>query len=326
MLEVREVTKLYGRTAGVRDISFDVTPGEIVGLLGPNGAGKTTTMRVLTGFLLATTGSVKVAGFDVVRQPLQARRRMGYLPELPPVYRDMTVASYLSFVAQVREVPARERRGRIGAVLDQLDLTPLARRLIGHLSKGYRQRVGLAQALIHDPPLLVLDEPSSSLDPGQTVEMRNIIRGLGETRGVLLSSHILAEVERLCTRVIILKQGRVVAAERMDHLAQLLAGGSGLRILVRAERGKVDAVLARVLGLDRWTLERAQEGLLVGHLHPSAGADIREALFFRFAEARCPLLELRPEAPDLERVFMELTAGVSDDHLTGANSPGAEVD
>lgn len=310
MLEVREVTKLYGRAIGVRDVSFEVAPGEIVGLLGPNGAGKTTIMRVLTGFLSATAGTVKVAGSDVAEQPLRARRRLGYLPELPPVYPDMTVVGYLGFVAQVREVPARERRGRVGAIVEHLDLAPVARRLIGNLSKGYRQRVGLAQALIHDPPLLVLDEPSSSLDPGQTMEMRNILRQLGETRAILLSSHILAEVERICARVIILKQGRVVAAERMDHLTKLLTGGSKLRILVRGERDKVDAVLASVPGLEHWMLEDTEEGV-VGHLQSSTGVDVREALFFRLAEASQPLLELRPEAPGLESVFMELTAGAT---------------
>ncbi len=313
MLEVRGVTKLYGPTAGVRDVSFDVGPGEIVGLLGPNGAGKTTIMRVLTGFLSATAGTVRVAGFDVASQPLQARRRLGYLPEIPPVYGDMTVAGYLGFVAQIREVPASGRRRHVAAVMEKLDLRPMAGRLIGHLSKGYRQRVGLAQALIHDPPLLVLDEPSSSLDPGQTVEMRNIIKKVGETRAVLLSSHILAEVEVTCNRVVILKEGRVVAAERMDRLAELLAGRSGLKIQTRADRAKVEVVLAKVPRLECWTLESANDGTLAAHLSPTAGADIREAVFGEFARAGVPLLELRPEVPGLERVFMELTAVASDD-------------
>ncbi|RJQ09520.1 MAG: ABC transporter ATP-binding protein [Bacillota bacterium] len=327
MLEVTAVTKLYGRATGVRDVSFGVAPGEIVGLLGPNGAGKTTIMRVVTGFLTATAGTVKVAGFDVVDQPLQARRHLGYLPEQPPVYPDMTVASYLDFVAQVREVPARERRARIGSAIEQLDLSSVSGRLIGNLSKGYRQRVGLAQALVHDPPLLVLDEPSSSLDPGQTVEMRNIVRRLGETRAVLLSSHILAEVERICARVVILKQGRVVAADRMDRLTRLLAVGTKLRIQVRGKRRDVDSVLAKVPKLESWELEDAGEDVVVGHLHPSSGADIRETLFFRLAEAGYPLLEVRPEVPGLESVFMELTGGAMPAHKPGksASRSGVEV-
>jgi ABC-2 type transport system ATP-binding protein len=218
MIEVRNLTKSFGDLLAIRDVSFSVARGEILGFLGPNGAGKTTTMRILTGFMPATSGTVTVDGFDVFENSFEVRRRIGYLPETPPLYIDMTVESYLQFVARIKAVPRSDLADAVARVLKTCGLADVRERLTGHLSKGYRQRVGLAQALIHDPPVLVLDEPTIGLDPRQIIEIRKLIRELAGNRTVILSTHILPEVSQICEKVVILAAGRIALEERMETL------------------------------------------------------------------------------------------------------------
>lgn len=234
MIEVADLTKRYGAVAAVDGVSFEVNPGEIVGFLGPNGAGKTTTMRILTGFAPATSGRVAVAGYDVHRQPLEVKRRVGYLPENVPLYSEMVVRSYLRYVAEVKGVPRRARAAEVDRVVGRCGLADMAHRVIRHLSKGYRQRVGLAQALLNNPPVVILDEPTVGLDPKQIVGIREMIRELAQDHTVLLSTHILPEVAMLCQRVVIIHRGRVVRQERMSELAGGASGSSLEEIFIDA--------------------------------------------------------------------------------------------
>lgn len=220
MVEVSRLTKYYGGFCAIQNISFTAQRGEILGLLGPNGAGKTTTMRIITGFMPATEGTVTVEGFDVFKESLEVRRRIGYLPENPPLYNDMTVSSYLKFVGRIKGVSGKEISGALDGVLEKCSLTEVAHRLVGHLSKGYRQRIGLAQALIHSPAVLILDEPTLGLDPKQIIEIRGLIRELSGDRTVILSTHILPEVSQICNKVVIINEGRVAVEKNLQELTQ----------------------------------------------------------------------------------------------------------
>ena len=220
MIEVRNLTKRYGDLTAVGDVSFTAQKGEILGFLGPNGAGKTTTMRIITGFLPATAGTVKVEGFDIFEQSTEVRKRIGYLPENPPLYNDMSVSKYLQFVGRIKGVPRAELRNATDEVLQRCGLREVTNRVLGHLSKGFRQRVGVAQALIHNPAVLVLDEPTIGLDPRQIIEIRSLIRGLSGDRTVILSTHILPEVQQLCEKVVIINRGRIVVDDRLDNLTR----------------------------------------------------------------------------------------------------------
>ena len=224
MIEVQHVTKRYGSLRAVDDLSFSVERGEILGLLGPNGAGKTTTMRILTGYLPATEGRVRVAGFDVSEQPIEAKRRTGYLPETPPLYPEMTVAEYLRFVARINGMPASDRQAQVGSAMERTSIADMADRYCGRLSKGYRQRVGLAQAILHNPDVLILDEPTAGLDPGQIIETRRLIIELAGDHTIILSTHILPEVSQTCQRVVIINRGQVVAVDTPDNLTARLQG------------------------------------------------------------------------------------------------------
>lgn len=220
MIEVRNLTKRYGDLVAIENISFTAQRGEVLGLLGPNGAGKTTTMRIITGFLAPTSGTVQIEGFDILQQSLEVRKRIGYLPEIPPLYHDMTVRPYLEFVGRIRGIPRAELSGATDRALDRCGLTHVARRVLGHLSKGYRQRVGLAQAIIHEPHVLVLDEPTIGLDPRQIREIRSLVRDLAAERTVILSTHILQEVTQICQKVVIINEGRVAVEDRIEHLTE----------------------------------------------------------------------------------------------------------
>jgi ABC-2 type transport system ATP-binding protein len=245
MISARGLTKRFGSFTAVQDVGFEVGTGEVLGFIGPNGAGKTTTMRMLTGFLPATDGTAVVAGHDVFEEPMQVRRKVGYLPETPPLYRELSIGDYLAFVAEIREVPARERSRRVGEVMEQVGLSGWEHRILGSLSKGYRQRVGLAQAIVHDPAVLVLDEPTSGLDPGQVVGIRDFVRALAERRTVILSTHILSEVELLCRRAVIIGKGRVLADDDLDGLRERAGGGLRYRIELR---GAADDQVAAAVG------------------------------------------------------------------------------
>ena len=250
MIEVQHLTKRYGPFTAVDDVSFSVGSGEILGFLGPNGAGKTTTMRVITGYMPASEGSVTVAGFDVFTAPIEAKKRTGYLPETPPLYPDMTVRDYLTFVARIKNVPSREVRTRVDEVMKRTHVADMAARHCGKLSKGYRQRVGLAQALIHNPDVLVLDEPTAGLDPKQIIESRQLIKELGGSHTVVLSTHILPEVSQTCQRVVIINKGKVVAVDTPDNLTARLRGSETMFLQVHAPGADVAAALAGGAGRD----------------------------------------------------------------------------
>src|SRR3984957_11721902 len=249
MIEVKDLVKNYGPFAAVDKITFSVPKGTILGLLGPNGAGKTTTMRVLTTSLPPTGGTAIVAGYDVVEQAQEVRRRIGYLPEIPPIYFEMTLIFYLKFVADIKEIPKEKKANRIGEVLETLDLTDMSKRLIGHLSLGYRQRVGLAQALLHDPDVLILDEPTRGLDPKQILEIRKLIKSLSGQRTIILSTHILPEVSSTCDDVIIVDQGKIVAADSVENLSQRLAGGKILDLEVKGPADEVTKAFEKIDGV-----------------------------------------------------------------------------
>jgi len=312
MIDVQHLTKRFGDFAAVNDLTFSAQPGEIVGFLGPNGAGKTTTLRILSGFMPPTAGTARVAGFDVARESLEARRRTGYLPESVPLYPDMTVRGYLDFVADLRRVP--DRRARIAAVLEQVGMTPRAGSLIRNLSRGMRQRVGLAQALVHDPPVLILDEPTVGLDPHQVIDVRALVRELGKERTLIFSTHILSEAEQVCDRVLILQRGQIVAEGPPDRLREQLQHGARilLRLAGQPDPGAVAHCLGEVPGVA--SVEVAPVGYLI---EPRTGTDIRGAVNAAAVGAGWTVVELRPAGGSLEDIFLELTSA----EVTGPGGP-----
>lgn len=251
MIELTGVGKLYGNRWAIRDLTFTAQPGEVLGFLGPNGAGKTTTMRIVTGYMPPTTGSVRVAGVDALEDPVRLKSRVGYLPEIPPVYGEMSVQGYLSFVAEMRRVPRHRRKAHVSEIMERVGVADVAGRLAGRLSRGYKQRLGLGAALVGYPPVLVLDEPTSGLDPQQIIEMRQLIRSLAGQHTILLSSHILPEVASTCGRVLILNRGRLVAQDTPENLSLRLRGGRRLRLEVRGLRGAIEDALAEVPAIRR---------------------------------------------------------------------------
>lgn len=308
MLEVKQVSKMYENQRGVQNIDFTMNRGEIVGFLGPNGAGKTTTMRMITGYLNPTKGSISVDGLSMADHPRKARKKIGYLPETPPLYPEMTVQSYLRFIADLRDVPAREQKQRIAETVGKLGLQGRERQVIRSLSKGYKQRLGLAQAILHKPDLLILDEPTSGLDPKQIIEIRDLIRELGENHTVLLSTHILPEVNAICNRVLIINQGRVVLDEKPENLGSAMGESFEVRLEVKGPAQEVSSQLKRLDHVSEVKLvdDQAEETakLLVT---AKDRTDIREELFFAMAKAGYPILEMKRESLSLEDIFLKLT-------------------
>ena len=327
MIEVEHLTKRYGRVTAVEDVSFRVERGEILGFLGPNGAGKTTTMRILTGFMPATEGRATVAGFDVFDQPIEAKRRTGYLPETPPLYPDMTVAEYLSFVSKIKGVPSRERKERIRAVMERTRISDMSNRLCSKLSKGYRQRVGLAQALIHNPDVLILDEPTAGLDPKQIIETRELIKGLAATgdHTIVLSTHILPEVSQTCQRVVIINRGRVVAVDTPDNLTARLRGSETMYVQVDALGADASAALQRVMGVTRVAESDRRDGVIGYEIDSERGHDIRRDLARAVVTSGWGLLELRPMRMSLEDIFLSLTTDETPTSAPAEEQPAAEA-
>ena len=322
MIEVQHLTKRYGRVTAVDDITFRVERGEILGFLGPNGAGKTTTMRILTGYMPATEGKAIVAGFDVFEQPLEAKRRTGYLPETPPLYPDMSVIEYLDFVARIKGVPGSERRQRIRDVMERTQVADMANRLTGKLSKGYKQRVGLAQALIHNPDVLILDEPTAGLDPKQIIETRSLIKRLAGDHTIILSTHILPEVSQTCQRVVIINQGHVVAVDTPDNLTARLRGSETMYVQVDANGADAIATLNGVPGVTR-VAESDRRGAAIGYeVDSEKGRDVRRDLARAIVQNGWGLLELRPMRVSLEEVFLSV---ITEDVQTPAAETAPEV-
>jgi gliding motility-associated transport system ATP-binding protein len=307
VIEVQHLTKRYGRVTAVDDVTFRVERGEILGFLGPNGAGKTTTMRILTGYMPATDGKAIVAGFDVFDQPIEAKRRTGYLPETPPLYPDMTVIEYLGFVAKIKGVPAGERTSRIKQVMERTRIDDMANRQCAKLSKGYRQRVGLAQAIIHNPDVLILDEPTAGLDPKQIIETRELIKELAGDHTIILSTHILPEVSQTCQRIVIINKGRVVAVDTPDNLTARLRGAATLYVQVDAGDADAAGVLSHVPGVTRVAESERRNGLVGFEVDSETGRDVRRDLARTIVTSGWGLLELRPMRVSLEDVFLSLT-------------------
>jgi ABC-2 type transport system ATP-binding protein len=306
VIEVEHLTKRYGPVTAVNDVSFQVSRGEILGFLGPNGAGKTTTMRVLTGYMPATEGRVLVAGHDVFEKPVEAKRHTGYLPETPPLYPDMTVREYLTFVSKIKGVGARDRKARVDQVMARTWVSDMADRACGKLSKGYRQRVGLAQALIHNPDVLILDEPTAGLDPKQIIETRRMIKELAGDHTIILSTHILPEVSQTCDRVVIINKGRVVAVDTPENLSRRLQGSETMFVQVDGARAaEAGAALAKVAGVVRVAPADGHPGAF--EVDSEAGRDVRRELAKAVVLGGHDLLELRPMRVSLEDVFLSLT-------------------
>lgn len=301
MIKITNLTKRYGPKEAVRGISFEVKKGEIVGFLGPNGAGKSTTMNVLTGYLSASGGSASIAGFDVLDDAIEARRHIGYLPEQPPLYFDMTVDEYLNFVYELKSAK-QPRKRHLDHICELVGLSHVRRRLIRNLSKGYKQRVGIAQALVGDPDVLILDEPTVGLDPNQIVEIRNLIKNLGETRTVILSTHIIPEVAAVCERVIVINDGLIVADDKTENLMHNIGGENKFSAQADGDPAKIVDVLRGVEGV---TDVAYDNGSFI--LTADEGADIRKNVFYAAAEADLPLLSFAPVDVSLEAVFARLT-------------------
>ncbi|HTP42580.1 MAG TPA: ATP-binding cassette domain-containing protein [Nitrospiria bacterium] len=323
MIEADLLTKRYGSLTAIEQVTFRVEDGEVLAFLGPNGAGKTTTMRILTGSLPATSGRVRVAGYDIDESPLEVKRRIGYLPETLPLYPEMTVTEYLRYVARIKGVSRSGLRQAVGQALERCALGQVRGRLIGNLSRGYRQRVGLAQALIHDPPVLVLDEPTGGLDPKQIIEIRELIKTLAGAHTVILSTHILPEATAICQRVIIIHKGRVVAVDTPERLAAQLRGAEQVKVALRRPTDAVRHALATLPGVLKVTPQETVtahgEGAAVWLIDCERGQDVREAVASLVVNANGGLVELSAVAMSLEEVFLQLTTDASD--RAGAPAP-----
>lgn len=306
MIEVEQLGKTYGSTTAIADLSFRVEPGEIVGFLGPNGAGKTTTMRILSAYLPATSGTAKIAGYDVHDQSLEVRQNIGYLPERPPLYPEMTVAGFLDFVAQIKGINAGDRPEKVKLALERCQLLPQKNRLIRKLSKGYRQRVGIAQAIIHEPPVIILDEPSNGLDPAQLIEVRNLIKSLAGDRTILWSTHLLPEVSLTCNRVVMINEGRLVATDTPENLQAQLLGNVGYEIEIDGDPEAVKPLLAVVPGVQEILSKNLGDRRTMLTVKVAADQEPGRDLASIIISKGIGLYEMRRLRPSLEDVFLEL--------------------
>ncbi len=307
MIEVEHLTKSYGQARAVNDISFKVEKGEILGFLGPNGAGKTTTMRILTGYLPATSGTARIGGFDVFDQSMEVRRRIGYLPETPPLYPEMSVEDYLAFVARIKGVAADQIAKRVEESMQLTNLLDRHSELIKRLSRGYRQRVGIAQAIVHNPDVVILDEPTVGLDPNQIKEVRNLIKGLAGDHTIILSTHILPEVEMTCDRVVIINKGKIAAIDTTENLTAQLKGGERVRVEVKGSAESLQSKIQSIEGVKSIEVDSTNDGTVGVLIESEPGTDLRAQIAARIVGGGMDLLELRAVTLSLEEVFMQLT-------------------
>ena len=329
-LECRDVGYTYhslnGETNALEHISFTVDDGQIVGLLGPNGAGKSTTMNIMTGYISATSGTVKSGGCDILEEPIQAKKLIGYLPELPPLYEDMTVGEYLSFVCDLKGI--RKKEDKIAAVTEveeAVKITEVKGRLIKNLSKGYKQRVGLAQALIGNPPLLILDEPTVGLDPNQIIEIRSLIKSLAGKHTIILSSHILSEVNAICDYVLIIDKGILVAEDTPENLSRHFADKNRILLSIKGERTQVEEALEASLYLESFEITSEHDDIIDVTAESSSEKDVRDELFFEFADKKLPIVKMETENLSLEDVFLKLT-GQDIDEMQNEENESQEED
>lgn len=308
MIEVENLVKRYGNHLAVNHLSFQVEPGKIYGFLGPNGAGKSTTMNIMTGYIAATEGSVKINGYDIVKDAEEAKKCIGYLPEIPPLYLDMTVGEYLKFVAGLKKIPKQEREKQINEVMELTMISDISGRLIKNLSKGYKQRVGLAQAVLGYPDVIILDEPTVGLDPKQIIEIRDLIKKLGEKHTVILSSHILSEVQAVCDEIMIISKGCLVASDTPEGLTSLKSGGARTELTILGTEEKTEAVIQSLSGIKEHHFEDVNEKDCVKViLETEANKDIREELFYALAEKKLPIMSMNRLEESLEDIFLALT-------------------
>ena len=308
MIKVRNLTKKYGNHLAVNGISFDIKPGKIYGLLGPNGAGKSTTMNILTGCLAATSGEVKVDGHDIFEDPIEAKKHIGYLPEQPPVYGEMTPKEYLMFVAEAKGVPFEKSLRHVKEVMQLTQIYDVRNRLIRNLSKGYRQRVGIAQAMIGEPDVIILDEPTVGLDPAQIIEIRNLIKKLGRIKTVIISSHILAEISAVCDHVIIISHGNIVANDTLLNLEASASQNNALTLKIKGDKAKAEKLISSVSGVESAEYSESA-GVVTVEITVKDNTDIREALFNAFASAKMPILDMHMNETTLEDIFLGLAYG-----------------
>ena len=309
MIEINHLVKKYGSHVAVDDLSLTVEPGKIYGFLGPNGAGKSTTMNIITGYLAATSGEVKINGFDVLKQPEEAKKCVGYLPELPPLYMDMTVKEYLDFVAELKKIEKSLRAGYVKEVMKITKTEAVSGRLIRNLSKGYRQRVGFAQAVLGYPEILILDEPTVGLDPKQIIEIRDLIKELGKKHTIILSSHILSEISAVCDHVFIISHGKLVASDSTENLLERMTGAQEIELLVKAEEDTAETAIREVAQVERCEkTESKEDGAVQLLVTAKKDADVREAIYHTCVEHHMPILEMKAASKSLEDVFLELTS------------------
>lgn len=308
MIEITHLTKRYGRHVAVDDLSLIVEKGKIYGFLGPNGAGKSTTMNMITGYLGATSGEIKINGFDILKQPQEAKKAIGYLPELPPLYVDMTVKEYMGFVAELKQIPRSKRQETVEKAMEMTGITEMRERLIRNLSKGYKQRVGMAQAILGFPEVIILDEPTVGLDPKQMIEVRELIKKLGEDHTVILSSHILSEISAVCDHIFIISKGKLVASDSTENLTARMQSGMELTLEVKGAKEDARRVAENISGVHSILIEEGEEeGICKVVLEGEKDTDIREQAFFAFAEAELPIFDMHTTGKSLEDIFLELT-------------------
>ena len=313
MVQVINLTKRYGQHIAVDNVSFTVDKGEILGFLGPNGAGKTTTMNIITGYLSATEGSVKVDGFDILEEPEEVKKRIGYMPEFPPLYMDMTVQEYLNFVSDIKKIDRKTRARNLDRIMDMIKIGDVRKRLIKNLSKGYKQRVGLAQALIGAPQVLILDEPTVGLDPKQIIEIRNLIKELGKEHTIILSSHILPEVSAVCERVLIINKGKIVASDTPENLSRRLGDTGRLSIRVAGPEKQVLKLIGGLAGVKSVESTGAREPGTVDILvEAEKDIDVRRPVFYALSRAEYPILHMKPIDLTLEEIFLQVTTQESE--------------
>lgn len=328
MITVEHLTKCYGDFMAVNDLSFEIDEGHVYGFLGPNGAGKSTTMNIMTGCLSATEGHVKINGYDIFEEPEQAKKLIGYLPELPPLYMNETPAEYLKFVGEAKGLKGKELRQQIDEVIEQVKIEHVKNRLISTLSKGYRQRVGIAQALLGNPKVIILDEPTVGLDPIQIIEIRDLIKQLGENHTVILSSHILSEVQAICEKVLIIAKGKLVAFDAPQNLEKLLLSSNSITFTVEASKEDIEEVLCGMDQIAQWNLEPYEDEVITVSITTDSGdsKDICRGLFFAFAEKEKAILEMSYKRANLEDVFIELTESESNGAAEESELEEKEVD
>jgi ABC-2 type transport system ATP-binding protein len=307
MIEVKNLVKYYGNNLSVDNISFNIEKGKIYGFLGPNGAGKSTTMNIITGYIGATSGKVTVNGHDILEEPEEARKSIGYLPEIPPLYTDMTVREYLYFAANLKKIPKLTQNSQIEEVIKMTHIEDVSHRLIRNLSKGYKQRVGLAQAIIGFPEYIILDEPTVGLDPKQIIEIRDLMKQLAQNHTVILSSHILSEVQAICDHILIIHKGKLIAEDTTDNLENALKGSNKLELMIKGNSDDTKRILSEVNKINSIKCINNGDGTTTAYIDYDRELDLRENIFYAFANNKCPILMIKTAETSLEKVFLELT-------------------